>query len=139
MSHKTLEELLELVKKTSEERVEQKQIKKEESHPVRKFINEYPVKPGLVKVPTYVLYYTFRVLYKGSPDITKHKFFLEFKKMFKQVRNNDQRYYLLDATNLPMTREGLLEAKYYDERNSNGKRKEKKEAKIKGLPSQSGL
>jgi hypothetical protein len=136
---KTVEELLALAEKTIAEREVQKVVAKETT-PVHKFMVEFPIRPGLVKVPTYVLYYTYRVKFKGNPKITRHMFFLEFKKLFKQVRHGTQRFYLLDADNLDMTREGLLEAKYYDERHSHGRTKVKrKETQIKGLPTESGV
>ena len=75
--------------------------------------------PGLERVPTYVIFYTYRVKWQGiyrSHKANKIVFFRAFNKHFSQVRTGKQRYYLLDGEAFDLTREGLLEAKHYDEK-----------------------
>lgn len=82
------------------------------------FIRDFGVESGLDRVPNYVIYYTYRIVWdkqKASNKTNKINFFRTFNKQFKQVRTGRQRYYLLNGAKFDLTREGLLKAKHYDE------------------------
>ena len=122
MSDLDLDELLELLEKEAELRPSKKRYssKKDNSHKdsCARFIRKMNVSKGLERVPNYVIYYTYKKIYKGAINEkkwSKHHFFRLFNKEFQQVRTGKQRYYLLDDGPFDLTREGLLEAKKYDE------------------------
>lgn len=121
MSDLTNEELLEFLKKAEEENKKGniKKVKSKDSSSVKRFIKDNNIETGLDKIPTYVIFYTYKR--KWSDNIYKEKkvnkivFFRAFNKLFTQIRTGKQRYYLLDKKSFDLTREGLLEAKYFEE------------------------
>ena len=103
--------------------LEQKEEEKSSSVPnsnnssVDRFINEYNVEIGTDKIPNYLIFYTYRVLWDGqhkSNKVNKIVFFRAFNKKFTQVRTGKQRYYLLDANCFDMGRENVERAKLYE-------------------------
>lgn len=115
MSTPDLDELLKLL----EDKVEEKKTEKVKSNldSCDRFIEKMNVKQGIERVPNYVIYYTYRKVYKkslGEESASKIHFFRMFNKRFNQVRVGKQRYYLLEGP-FNMSREGLLEAKKFDQ------------------------
>lgn len=115
MSTPDLDELLKLL----EEKVETKKVEKVRSNldSCDRFIQKMNVRMGLEKVPNYVIYYTYKKKYKaalGEEKLSKIHFFRLFNKKFEQKRVGKQRRYALDGP-FDMSREGLLEAKKFDQ------------------------
>lgn len=101
---------------------------------VTRFIKQWGIKEGKDRVPTYVIFYTYRIKWQGDKRPNKVKrvpFFREFTKHFKQVRTGKQRYYLLDSSQFDLSREGKLEAEHYDEREKKRTKTEKQKKKNK--------
>jgi len=114
MNTPDLEELLKLLEKKAEE----KKAEKSESDSCKRFIQKNNIVKGLDRVPSYVIYYSYRKEYKaklGEEKWSKVHFFRLFNKYFDQVRTGRQRYYQLDGKSFDLTREGLIKAKKYDE------------------------
>lgn len=116
------------------------EAKKEEVRPkkgqvqVDRFVNDFNIRHGLEtdRVPTFVVYYTYRVKWKGearSNKLNKITFFRLFNKMFEQVRTGKQRYYKLDRSSFDLSREGLLEAEHYEKRYNTETRRKISETK----------
>ena len=123
MSGVSTEELLALLEKAQEEAINRtsKTVRggKKEPRSVKRFIDEWDIDLGIDKVPGYMVYYYYRMKWKGihTPDkINKIHFLRTFSKYFTSGRSNNVRYYLLDGTKFDLSREGKLEAKHYDER-----------------------
>lgn len=119
MSDISLEELLKTIEE-AEESVEELELPKHKDvvH-MTTFLTDSEIKVGIDRIPNYVIYYTYRILWrKVDPHAltSKIKFFRTFNKQFTQVRTGKQRSYLLDAGAFDLTREGILEAKHYDEK-----------------------
>lgn len=118
MSDITSEELLSFLESVESDK-KTKKVKPKDSSSVNRFIKDNNVETGLDKIPTYVIFYTYKK--KWSDSIYKEKkvnkivFFRAFNKLFTQIRTGKQRYYLLDKKSFDLTREGLLEAKYFEE------------------------
>lgn len=110
-----LDELLELLNKKEELRADKKKLNLESCE---RFIKTNGIVKGLNRVPNYVIYYTYKRKYKAKlseQKWSKHHFFRLFNKIFDQVRTGRQRCYLLDGKSFDLSREGLMEAKKYDE------------------------
>lgn len=132
MEDLTLNNLLDLLKKA--EKRTSPGIHKDR-HSVKRFINEWDVRPGKDRIPTFVIFYTYRIKWKGQLRDKKTNlidFFRTFAKHFKQVRTGKNRYYLLDGSVFDMTREGKLEAKHYEQTEKKRKKtlKQKRKNKI---------
>lgn len=129
MSEISLDDLLKAIDNAEEKKEkQQRSVKLKDQSSIRRFISDLNIKTGLDKVPTHVIYYTYRQKWKDTckaKKSTKIVFFRRFKELFTQMRSNSQRYYLLDATPFDMTREGLLEAEHYDKGLKSGKKTEK--------------
>jgi hypothetical protein len=72
---------------------------------VLRYLEKTKMEPGLLKVPTYFIYWHYRQVYTypGLYDQNKAKkvvFFRTFGKRFPQYRRNTQRFYLLDPLHL---------------------------------------
>lgn len=106
-----LHDLLELIEETDSEKSPDLRPKKE----LQDFYDKYKVRDGLDRIPNYVIYYTYKIKYKGY--MSKIEFFRQFKKDFNQVRTGKQRCYLLDAESFDMSREGKLEASFFNKDN----------------------
>lgn len=127
-----IDELLKIIAE-AEAKKEEARPKKGQVH-VDRFVNDFKIKHGSVddKIPTYVIFYTYRVKWQGisrNHKLNKITFFRLFNKMFEQVRHGKQRFYRLDPNSFDLTREGLLEAKHYDERYNTETRKKISETK----------
>lgn len=111
-----LDELLKLLEERSEQRANESKTLNEDS--TKRFIRVKGIMQGLDRVPSYVVYYTYRTKYKpkmGEEKWSKVHFFRLFNKYFDQARTGKQRFYKLDGKSFDLTREGLLEAKKFDE------------------------
>lgn len=132
MSDKTLEELLSLVNEA--EQKQERFVKNRDENSVNRFISDLNIKTGLERIPTFVIFYTYKkIWYNKVKDkkVNKIVFFRAFNKMFTQFRTNKQRYYLLDPSPFDLTREGILEAENFDKRLKSGKKEtSKKKRKV---------
>lgn len=129
----------ELLKIIAEAEAKKKEVrpKKGQVH-VDRFVNDFKIRHGLEtdRIPTYVIFYTYRVKWQGiarNHKLNKITFFRLFNKMFTQRRTGRQRYYQLDPSSFDMSREGLLEAKHYEKKfNTETRRKISETKKQKG-------
>ena len=112
MSEYSVQELLDLLDVTEPEKAPDHLL--EDPSPISKFIREFKVHSGVDRIPTHVLYYTYKEKFRG--ELSKIEFFRHFKKEFTQRRTGKQRVYLLDAESFDMTREGIIEAEYHNKR-----------------------
>ena len=142
MSDLNLDELLKLL----EEEVSEKEqnVEKFNQDSCERFIQKSCIVKGLTRVPNYVIYYHYKKKYKTkqSEELwSKHHFFRLFNPHFEQKRTGKQRVYMLDGNSFDLTREGLLEAKKYDEeykikvkkaRGTYKKRKRRKRVPVSG-------
>lgn len=113
MSNLTSEELIKFL----EEVQVKKEVKKKESYSVNKFIKEWEVTAGGDRVPNYVIFYTYRVKWKGQFNSHKEKiqvFFKTFSNYFKRGRTGKGKYYFLDGSKFNLTKEGKEEARAYE-------------------------
>lgn len=127
MSTPSLEDLLKLVDEAEDK--QQRSVKNKDENSVNRFISDLDIKTGLERIPTFVIYYTYKkIWYNKVKDkkVNKIVFFRAFNKLFTQYRSNRQRYYLLDPAPFDMSREGMLEAENFDKRLKSGKKEEKK-------------
>jgi hypothetical protein len=127
----TSEELIELLKKAQEERSQPKR-KVKRAYTVQKFIDKFNIQPGEDRVPGFVIYYTYKRKWTEEYDrnkVSKDTFFKEFKKQFEQRRTGKGRFYLVNKNSFDVSHQGILEAKYYDEKYRQ-RQKEKRQAKI---------
>lgn len=82
-----------------------------EESEVEEFIREFKIHSGIDRIPTHIIYYTYRERFNG--EMSKIAFFRAFKKLgFIQKRTGKQRVYLLDESSFDMSREGLILAKF---------------------------
>ena len=110
-----LDELMKLLEERAEKREE---VNKSRLDSCDKFIQKKVIVQGLDRVPNYVIYYTYKQVYKaglGEEKWAKNHFFQLFNRHFNQARTGRQRYYLLDGKSFDLSRAGLLEAKKYNE------------------------
>lgn len=112
----TLKELEELIKIEETGGGKVPLVKNRDNPDVLKFITETGLQPGPMKVPTYLIYFHFRnwCRKKGIALWGKEEFFRTFKKNFKQKRNGNQRFYLINSA-IDLSRETLEEAKRYEQ------------------------
>lgn len=94
----SLEELQDIINKEKNQEPEKKIYKLKENGVARRFINKSGMKPGLQKVPTYVIYYIFRKWANefDRTQIGKTEFFRTFNRYFESKRSGHQRYYLIN-------------------------------------------
>jgi hypothetical protein len=127
LSQPSLDELLKLVDEA--EQKQQRSVKNKDENSVNRFISDLEIKTGLERIPTFVIYYTYKKVWFNKvkdKKVNKIVFFRAFNKLFTQHRTNKQRYYLLDGDPFDLTREGLLEAENFDKRLKSGKKEKKK-------------
>ena len=105
-----LQELLSLIEVTDSEKSPDLFI--EETSKISQFIREYKIHSGLDRIPTCVVYYTYKEKFGG--DLSKVEFFREFKKEFTQRRTGKQRVYMLVSDSFDMSRDGLLQAQFHN-------------------------
>lgn len=108
MSDYDLQDLLDLLEEKEPEKAPDLPVDSE----ISGFINEYKIRSGTCRIPTYVIYYTYKEKYDG--ELSKIQFFREFKKEFIQRRTGKQRVYLLDASSFDMSRDNLIEAEFHN-------------------------
>lgn len=91
--------------------------------------------PGPIAIPTYVIFWHYRIQYTGC-DITnkasKTPFFRTFTKRIPSYRKNRQRYYLLNEGVINLTPELLEECKRYDRKHWQKKPRKKKALQLSG-------
>ena len=112
-----IDELLKLVDQKLQEK-EAEKSPKPSTESTKRFIEKMNVRKGLDRVPNYVIYFTYKKKYRkaeGEEKWSKVHFFRLFNRIFDQARVGKQRYYLLEGSSFDLTREGLIEAKAYDE------------------------
>ncbi len=108
MSDYTLEDLLKILEEGAPEK--ESPIPTSDSK-ISSFINEYKITHGVDRIPTYMVYYTYKEIYGG--ELSKVEFFRQFNKDFIQVRTGKQRSYLLDGESFDRSREGIIKAEFY--------------------------
>jgi hypothetical protein len=92
----TLEELLEAAQEGEEIAATKKRV--EIHFQIKSFIKAFDLTEGKERIPTFVLYYLFRRLFRPELNPVKLKrnhFFIEISKLFTPKRTGKQRYYLL--------------------------------------------
>jgi len=119
-----IEYINELIKEVEEKEktVELPKIKK---HLIR-FIDDLGIKEGEDRIPNYLIYYTYKVKwtnYKNDYKMSKIEFFRQLNKLFTSYRLGRQRYYLLDKKSFDLSRETDMDAKFYDKKYQNKKKK----------------
>lgn len=82
-----------------------RKVRCENDSRVLRYLENTKLEPGVLKVPTYVIYWHYRVLYTYPGIFNQNKakkvtFFRTFSKRFPQVRKKFQRYYLLNPDQL---------------------------------------
>jgi len=119
MSNASLKELLDLLDKSQEEAKSSPAQKKKATKEwtVTKFVREFNITAGPKRIHNYIIFYYYRTKYSVDPRnlLGKIGFFKILSKMFPRARVGKQRYYLLDPSSFDLSREGKLEAKYYDQ------------------------
>lgn len=127
-----LDDLYKLIEES--ENKAKKSVKKKHSNSVDRFVSDLNITTGLDKIPTFVIYYHYKKLWKETttmPKVNKIVFFRAFNKLFTQYRTGKQRYYLLDQESFDISREGIIEAREYNKR-ENVRIKKKKEKRKMG-------
>lgn len=121
----TVEELLSMATEV------QKKRRRVENHPnVLRFLDEMNWESGVDAIPTYVIFWYYRVKWDGSDRHYKAKkitFFRTFNKRFPEFRKSGQRYYLMKEGTIELTAEVLKEAALYDKKFWGKKANRKKE------------
>lgn len=137
MSDISLEELLKTLEEAESKEVEEKKPVHRALAHMDRFLSELDIKIGPDRVPSYVIFYHYKMIWEGiqsGKKANKIKFFRDFNRRdFVQARVGKERRYLLDGSSFDLSREGKLKAKHYDERyNKNIKKKanEKKQREI---------
>jgi hypothetical protein len=138
-------ELLELLEKAKRDRESSRSTRRKPGEPkqyasVKRFIKSFGIQEGIDRVPTYVIYYTYRIKWlkeKQQNKTNKINFFRTFKSFFKMVRTGQGRYYLLNGDAFDLTREGRLEAKNYDKQETKRVKTTRKRKKEKNKVSKS--
>jgi hypothetical protein len=113
-----LDELLKLL----EQEVQKKREDAKASSPssldsFERFLDQLKVTRGVDRIPNYVIYYTYKKVYKkslGEKRLSKRAFFMRMTAMFDTARVGKQRYYILDKSSFDMTKEGKIKAKEFD-------------------------
>lgn len=117
MANRSASELLELLRQMNGKPKEKKQ--KASNSNVLEYLKEMNFKPGTDLVPTYVLFYHYRMIWK--PSLTGKSSKIDFFRTLNTVineqhRHSHQRYYKLNADPLKLTPEDELKALEYDKR-----------------------
>lgn len=113
MSNLSIDDLLKVVesKKRSSKRLE-------DNSNVRRYLEETGWEAGTLAIPTYVIFWHYRTMWKCDRHHKTNKivFFRCFNKRFPAYRKNKQRFYLLKEGIIELTQEVLDEAKLYDKK-----------------------
>jgi hypothetical protein len=121
MQDHSIEELLKIIGKEPDE---SQASPVEHKSKISDFINELNIEIGVDRITTTVVYYTYKVKYRG--ELSRIEFFRQFNKEgFIQARTGRQRYYLLNGGSFDLTREGKLKAEFYEQEEKDKKRQGK--------------
>ena len=115
---KELNELLDLLQE-----VEAKAEVDKSGCTFERFVEEFGIKSGSDRIPTYLIYSLYLQNYKNPYG--RNHFFRLMNKQFKAVRTGKQRAYMLDGSAFDLSKEGKLKAKHYDKEKILEKRKRK--------------
>ena len=108
-----IEELLQLLEESDENPASD--VPEEAKTKIQDFIWEYKIRSGIDRIPNHVIYYTYKVKFKGS--LSKIEFFRQLTKSgFMKARTGKQRVYLLDGASFDLSREGLIEAEFFNKK-----------------------
>jgi hypothetical protein len=86
---------------------------------VLKFIQDLNIETGTVPVPSYLIFYYYRLIWDSTQSAQRYKtsktgFFATFHKHFVQQRKSKQRYYLIKEGIFDLSSETLKKADEYD-------------------------
>lgn len=112
-----LDELLKLLEQEVQKKREDVKASSPSKDTFERFIETMGVVRGPDRIPNYVVFYTYKKIYKkalGEKRYSKVFFFKCMSKFFDSARVGKQRYYLLDKSVFDMTKEGKLIAKEYN-------------------------
>jgi hypothetical protein len=109
---KSIEELLKLVS----ERPKTGRKPKEDHPDVLEFIQELGIESGTQAVPNYLIFYVYRVMWKGESKrkAKKISFFQTFGRHLPDYRHGNQRFYMIKEGLFNVTEEMKKAAKSYD-------------------------
>lgn len=84
---------------------------------VRRFVKDFQITYGEIKVPTYVIYYNYIKWVKNLnlTKVGKTEFFRQFKREFDQKRSKSCRYYMLNEC-FNLSEEAMDRALDYDKK-----------------------
>lgn len=107
----SIEELLARVADSSKKR-----RKIENNANTLRFIEETGLEAGTLAIPTFVIFWFYRNIWKGDRHYKAKKivFFRTFNQKFPQYRVGKQRYYLLKEGVIELNDKVITEAKSYD-------------------------
>lgn len=128
MSNETKPSIDELLAKVAEGSKPKRRI--ENNTNVLRFIEESQLEAGAMAIPTFVIFWHYRNVWKGDRHYKANKivFFRTFNKKFPQYRIGKQRYYLLKEGVIELNEQVIKEAKSYDKQFWS-----KKEKKVRSL------
>lgn len=106
------------------------QTKNKLHYTVDRFIKQFNVRAGLIRVPNYLIYFNYytKVKCAACERLNSSSFFKYMGQLYPRARVGSQRYYLLDEGSFLLDRESKKEAKMFYKTNqalSRGKRKSK--------------
>ncbi len=93
-----------------------KKLRIENNANVLRFIEESQLEVGTLAIPTFVIFWHYRNIWKGDRHYKANKivFFRTFNRKFPCCRSGKQRYYLLKEGAIELSDEIIKEAKSYD-------------------------
>lgn len=95
-----------------------------------KFIREFNITTGDIKVPNYLIYYVYRISWRPQgKKMSKIEFMRRLSKVFDQKRTGKVRYYMLNHN--PFEDYDLRKVKIYDKKYGNQKKVKIKKGKRK--------
>jgi hypothetical protein len=103
------DEVAELLKIIGEDSKESKPIFDSK---LGEFISKFNIEKGLDRIPNYVLWYTYKAVFKGT--MSKIAFFRAFKPDFEQRRTGKQRVYMLNKDSFDLSHEGVTRAEFFN-------------------------
>ena len=108
----------------------------EDNSNVREFLRELEITDGLTLVPTYIIYYRYKKVWRPhGTKLSKIAFFRKINKVFETKRTNSTRYYLLNEGVFDLSKESLDDARKFDKRYRNKIQKKGKPQKQSKAPS----
>ena len=132
MSDKSIDDLLKMVEGAKTPSTDKRPTGNNKN--VLKFIEEMGVESGTVLIPSFLIFYYYRMIWKSSEEdrrykASKHSFFQTFHSHFVQQRKTKQRYYLIKENVFETNEELLKKANEYD-RSHWAKRKKKVQEEV---------